>query len=60
MKDFDKLKKYYTNKMKEIYAGEYDTEEAHLDADGLMCDLLKELGFNEMVKIFEDTAKWYA
>lgn len=37
-----------------------DQEEAHIMADGLMCDLLQELGYGEGVDIFLKIPKWYA
>jgi hypothetical protein len=32
----------------------------HLEADELMCEILREWGFNEGVDIFEEMDKWYA
>jgi len=37
-----------------------DTEGAHCEADDLLCEILKELGFGEAVEIFENMDKWYA
>ena len=37
-----------------------DTESAHSQADKLMCEALKELGYYEGIKIFEEMGKWYA
>ena len=49
----------YTNKIKEL--DKYnDTEEFHINADGLMCEILKKLGFEEFVEIFDNRDKWYA
>ena len=49
----------YTNKIKEL--DKYnDTEEFHIYADGLMCEILKKLGFDEFVEIFVNRDKWYA
>ena len=49
----------YTNKIKEL--GKYnDTGEFHINADGLMCEILKKLGFDEFVEIFENRDKWYS
>ena len=49
----------FAKRMREI-AKETDTEDRHINADNLMCDLLKELGYGEGVDIFEDMYKWYA
>jgi len=37
-----------------------DTETGHGDADDLLCDLLRELGYNELVDKYNDVAKWYS
>ena len=37
-----------------------DFERAHGQMDDLMCKLLKELGYKEGIKIFEEQDKWYA
>lgn len=37
-----------------------DEEITHLEADGLMCDVLRELGYGEGVGVFERMPKWYA
>ncbi len=44
----------------EIIAKYNDTEVAHYEADELLCDILKELGFEEGVEIFENMGRWYA
>lgn len=45
--------------MKEI-AKKNDTEKGHIEADHLMCDLLRELGYQEGADIFEEMGKWYS
>jgi polyhydroxyalkanoate synthesis regulator phasin len=37
-----------------------DTEEAHIEADKLLCSFLRELGYDELVDAFEDIDKWYS
>jgi hypothetical protein len=37
-----------------------DTESAHCDADGLLCDLLIELGYDKVVAAYQEIEKWYA
>jgi len=37
-----------------------DTEVAHGDADDLLCELLRKLGYNEVVARYYDVKKWYA
>jgi len=41
-------------------AGMFDTERAHGEADELMCQALRELGYSAGVRIFETIEKWYA
>ena len=45
-------------KIKE-YTDEQDQESAHINADELLCDLLR-VHFPESVKAFEAMDKWYA
>lgn len=45
--------------MKEcVKNGDYET--AHIDADDILCDVLKQLGAKELVDEFEKVRKWYA
>lgn len=37
-----------------------EMEMRHIAMDDAMCDLLTELGYEDGVKIFLDTSKWYA
>ncbi len=37
-----------------------DKEEAHIDADEVLCKLLLTLGYKEVVKEYEKIDKWYA
>lgn len=38
----------------------FDTEEAHQIADGILTELLRQLGFKEVVELYERIEKWYA
>ena len=38
----------------------YDEEDAHSKMDGIMADLLRQLGYGEGIDIFENTNKWYS
>lgn len=40
--------------------GNYDNEQAHGDADDLMCEALRSLGYGEGVDIYQSIEKWYA
>ena len=39
---------------------DWDTECAHGDADGVLCALLKSLGYGDVVDEWEKIKKWYA
>ena len=38
----------------------YDPEAAHGRADNLLCDILEQIGEDEIVKAFRAVEKWYA
>ena len=42
------------------YSRDLDTEKSHVDADELMCHVLRALGYAKGVKVFESMSKWYA
>ncbi len=48
----------YLERMKK--ADEQEEEIAHMDADTVLCDLLNELGFDELVAEYRKIKKWYA
>ena len=37
-----------------------DIETSHYDADNALCELLNELGYENIVKEYEKVRKWYA
>lgn len=39
---------------------EMDTEEGHYEADSVLCSLLAELGFDDVVEQYAKIPKWYA
>ena len=36
-----------------------DTEMAHCNADSVLCNLLEELGYGEVVEVYNEIDKWY-
>ena len=36
-----------------------DEEKSHLEADRLMCEVLKSLGYEVGVRVFEGMPRWY-
>ncbi len=49
----------FTRQMAEIIRSN-DIEEGHMEADKLMCQVLRELGYGEGVKLFMKQSWWYA
>ena len=47
------------SKLKEL-VGSRDIECAHAYADDVLCDLLKSLGYQDVVEAYEQIDKWYA
>lgn len=37
-----------------------DCEIAHIEADALLCELLRQLGYGDVVEAWEKVEKWYA
>lgn len=51
----------FAEKMQQIADDpEMDTEQGHVRADALMCELLKKLGYEDGVAIYEAMSRWYA
>lgn len=51
--------KEFAEKMQSI-VDEKNTELGHIEMDDLMCELLKSLGYEEGVEIFDNALKWYS
>lgn len=51
--------KEFCDEMKRL-AKVNDTEAWHIYADDLMCSLLRTLGYEDGVKVFESEKKWYS
>lgn len=49
----------YLEQMKQLN-DEGDIENNHKEADMLLCELLEELGFTEIVEVYRKLPKWYA
>lgn len=56
--DKKKLERKYLDRLEE--AEKDDCELYHMKADQVLCDLLNELGFNELVERYDSEDKWYA
>jgi hypothetical protein len=53
------LQQKYVKLLEEQYRND-DYESAHSNADDLLCDLLLELGYDEVVEAWDGVGKWYA
>ena len=51
--------KEFAEKM-QLIVDEENTELGHIEMDNLMCELLKSLGYEEGVEIFDNALKWYS
>ena len=49
----------FLRKMVELQS-DNDGELAHIVADRLLCDLLTDLGYGDLVKEYDKIGKWYA
>ena len=57
----ENLKQKYAEKIESIERwNKLDKETAHLEADRLLCALLRELGYGDVVLAWECIPKWYA
>ena len=49
----------FAKAMRKLANGD-DTEDSHFEADQIMCDILRALGYGEGVKVFREMKRWYA
>lgn len=54
----EKYEEYVTRLKELIEISDY--EFAHSEADKVLCDLLEQLGFMEIVETWQEVGKWYA
>ena len=52
--------KEFAEKMGQIAEERDDTEVCHKKMDVYICEVLRALGYEEGVEIFENTPKWYS
>ncbi len=58
--EFAKKMKKISDNLKYQNDAYYNEEDAHIQMDDLMSDLLRQLGYGEGIDIFENTNKWYS
>lgn len=44
----------------QVEVGNDDTEQAHVNADKILCELLEKLGYKEVVDKYNEVSGWYA
>ena len=49
---------YISRLLEEVKSG--DTEHAHCEGDDILCELLTELGYADVVEVYMKVPKWYA
>ena len=53
--------KKYLDEMAIVVRESHDDEEVgHIDADRLLCSFIQELGYPELVEVYNNVFKWYA
>lgn len=49
----------YLKEMQACVENDY-LEDSHIDADGILCRLLEELGYSDIVSLWYEVGKWYS
>jgi hypothetical protein len=67
MINMEEIDKKYTQKImdciekhKLTFCEDFNTEDAHIEADNILCEALKEMGLAGLVEIYNSFDKWYA
>ena len=53
----EKKRQEYLEKLK-VLQESVDYEKAHSDADDLLCEVLKEIGYSDIAEAYEEIFKW--
>lgn len=53
------LQEFIIGRLLECQAND-DTEDAHFEADEILCNLLEELGYGDVVAEYRKVDKWFA
>lgn len=56
----DKVEEYFKKMSAIADESNGDPEAAHIRADGLLCEILKDIGLTDVVSEFLRVQKWYA
>ena len=52
-------KESYITQLRELQESD-DTESAHVQADRILCDILLQLGYTDIIEEYHQIGKWYA
>lgn len=55
-----RIEKFVAGLDRILKRGSADTESDHGDADDLLCELLVELGYEEVIAAYKKIHKWYS
>ena len=57
----EKDKQILVERMKKIAAKSKENEEqAHIEADNVLCSLLVTLGYKDLIDVYQSVGKWYS
>lgn len=56
----EEQRKEYLDRLLELGKDNWDTEGNHIAADGILCDILELLGYDDIVSAYIEIGKWYA
>lgn len=56
----EEQRKEYLDRLLELSEDHFDTEGNHIYADGILCDILCLLGYDDIVSAYNKIPKWYA
>lgn len=56
----EEQRKEYLDRLLELSKDHCDAENVPYIADGILCDILKLLGYNDIVSAYNEIHKWYA
>lgn len=56
----EEQRKEYLDRLLELGEDTFDAENIPYEADGILCDILKLLGYNDIVSAYNEIKKWYA
>lgn len=56
----EEQRKEYLDRLLELSKDTFDIEGIHVEGDGILCEILHLLGYDDIVSAYEKIQKWYA